>query len=68
MFVGFPIIRAILHVFAATNSAIRYGNGLILALFAKKQINGVNVRIIISFEVNTVSTDTVTYRKTNNFF
>ena len=60
MLVGLPIIRAILQVLAATNSAIRYGKGFIFAFLAKKHINGVKVRIIISFDVNTVRIETVT--------
>ena len=68
MFVGLPIIKAILQVLAATNSAIRYGRGLILAFLAKKHIKGVNVRMMMSFDVKTVRTDTVMYKNKNNVF
>ena len=58
MFVGLPIINIIDHVFAAANSAIKYGKGLIYVLFAKKQINGVNVSITTSLDVKIVKTAT----------
>ncbi len=66
IFVGLPIINSILHVFEATNSANKYGNGFILAFFAKKQIKGVNVNTTISLEVNIVSIETMIYKAINN--
>ena len=42
------------HVLAAVNSATRYGIGLILLFLQKKQINGVNVKITMSFDVKMV--------------
>ena len=50
------------QVFAAKNSAIKYGIALIFALLQKKQIKGVNVRITISFDVNTVKTLVKAYK------
>ena len=35
MFVGFPIIKAMLQVFAPTNSATKYGTGSTFAALAK---------------------------------
>ena len=67
IFVGFPIIKNILQVLAATNSAIRYGIGLILAFLQKKQINGVNVKMMMSFDVNTVKIEAIRYRDINSF-
>lgn len=66
IFVGFPIINSILHVFEATNSANKYGNGFILAFFAKKHIKGVKVNTTISLEVNIVSIETIAYKAINN--
>ena len=43
------------HVFAAENSPTKYGIGLIFEFLQKKQINGVNVKITMSFDVNIVS-------------
>lgn len=62
MLVGLPIINNIDHVFAPTNSPIKYGRGLILAFLQKKTIKGVKVMIIISLEVNIVKSDTVIYK------
>ncbi len=67
MFVGFPMIKNILQVLAATNSAIRYGIGLILAFLQKKQMNGVNVKMMMSFDVKTVNTDAIKYKETKSF-
>ena len=66
IFVGFPIIKNMLQVLAATNSAIRYGIGLILAFLQKKQINGVNVKIMMSFDVNIVKIEAIKYRDINS--
>ena len=66
--VGFPIIRNIDRVFAATNSAIMYGTGSIFAFAQKQHINGVKVKITISLEVKTVRTETITYKSTNSRF
>ena len=54
MFVGLPMINSIDHVFAAANSEMRKGSGLILACLEKKQINGVNVKMTMSLEVKIV--------------
>ena len=63
MFVGLPIISIIDQVFAAANSATKYGNGLILTFLQNKQIKGVRVRITISFEVKIVRTAVSKYRE-----
>ena len=55
IFVGLPIININDHVLAAENSATRYGIGLIFEFLQKKHINGVNVRITISLDVNIVN-------------
>ena len=39
---------------AAANSAIKYGIGLIFVFLQKKQINGVKVKMTMSFDVKTV--------------
>ena len=67
-FVGVPMISLILHVLAATNSDTRYGSGSMCAFFAKQQMNGVNVKMIISFDVKTVSSATVIYKSANSLF
>jgi hypothetical protein len=41
-------------VLALTNSATRYGMGFMFALFAKAHMKGVNVKMSMSFDVNTV--------------
>ena len=65
---GFPIIKNILNVFAATNSQIIYGTGFILPLKQKQHIKGVNVNMTISFEVKIVSTETTKNKRTNSLF
>lgn len=45
-----------LQALALTNSDTRYGVGSIFACFVNEQINGVKVKIIMSFEVKIVST------------
>ena len=67
MLVGFPIYNIILHVFAAKNSAIKKGIGSIFDSFVKQYINGVNVNITISFDVNIVNSETIKYRIKNSF-
>ena len=42
-------------MFAAINSDIKYGIGLIFAFLEKNIINGVNVKIIMSFDVKIVN-------------
>ena len=64
--VGFPIININDQVLAAQNSATKYGIGLILKFLQKKQINGVNVRMIISFDVKMVRIDVKIYKYKNN--
>ena len=54
------------QVLAVTNSLIRYGIGEIFALLQKKIMNGVKVMMIISFEVNTVSTAMIKVRIKNS--
>ena len=63
-----PIINIIDHVFAATNSAIKYGSGSIFACLQKKQINGVKVNITISLDVNIVSIDINKYNEKNKAY
>ena len=67
IFVGFPMIKNMLQVLAATNSATRYGIGLIFAFLQKKHINGVNVKMMMSFDVNTVNIEAIRYRDINSF-
>ena len=43
------------QVLAAENSATRYGIGLILEFLQKKHMNGVNVKITMSFDVKIVN-------------
>lgn len=62
---GLPIINIMLHVLAATNSATKYGIGLILLSLQKKIMNGVSVNITTSLEVNIVSTAVKKYNKKN---
>ena len=54
------------QVLAAQNSATKYGIGLIFAFLQKKQMNGVNVKMTMSFDVNIVNMDTSAYRTINN--
>ena len=68
IFVGFPTINIIDAVFAALNSIIRYGIGFILERFVKYIINGVNVRIIISFDVNIVTKHIKINKIVNNLY
>ena len=58
MFVGLPIMNNSDHVFAAANSLIKYGSGLIFILLQKKQMNGVKVKITTSLDVNMVKIET----------
>ena len=55
-----------LQVLAAINSLTKYGIGDIFAFLQKNKINGVKVRIIMSFDVNIVRIDTKIYSVTNN--
>ena len=64
--VGLPIGSIIEYVFAATNSMTRYGIGFIFPRLEKYRINGVNVKITISFEVKIVKNDINIYKTTNN--
>ena len=57
MFVGLPITNINDQVFAATNSATKYGKGLILLLLQNIQIKGVRVNMTTSLEVNIVSNE-----------
>ena len=66
MLVGLPIMSIIDQVLAAQNSATKYGIGLIFAFLQKKQMNGVNVKMTMSFDVNIVNMDTSAYRTINN--
>ena len=65
MLVGLPIIKIIDHVLAATNSATKYGIGLIFEFLQKKQIKGVNVNITMSFDVKIVKAATKKYKIVN---
>lgn len=65
---GLPITNAKEKVFAAINSPKRKGKGEILAFLAKMQTGGVRVKIIMSLEVNMVSTATVKYKMKNSCF
>lgn len=60
------MIKHMLQVFAAKNSPNKKGKGLIFARFAKQQINGVNVKIIISLDVKMVKRETTIYNLRNN--
>ena len=62
MLVGLPIMNINDHVLAAANSAIKYGIGLIVEFLQKKQINGVNVRMTISLDVNIVNVAVKKYK------
>ena len=62
------MMRVILKVFAATNSAMRYGRGFMFALFAKCKMKGVKVSMTMSFEVKAVRIDTVMYNTKNKLF
>ena len=53
------MIKHMLQVFAAKNSPNKKGKGLIFARFAKQQINGVNVKIIISLDVKMVKREKI---------
>lgn len=62
------MIRISDHVFAAANSATRYGIGLVFAFLAKKQMNVANVNITISLDVNIVSIAIRIYKVVNNAY
>ena len=66
--VGLPIDKTILQVFAAVNSITRYGIGFILPFLEKCNINGVNVNMTISFEVNMVMIDINVYKTKNSMY
>ncbi len=66
--VGLPIDKTILQVFAAVNSITRYGIGFILPFLEKYNINGVNVNMTISFEVNMVMIDINVYKTKNSMY
>lgn len=68
MFVGLPMININDHVFAAANSATKYGIGLIFEFLQKKQMNGVNVKMTMSLDVKIVNTAVKQYKMTNNVY
>ena len=68
IFVGLPMTNINDQVFAAVNSAIKYGSGLMCVLLQKKQMNGVNVRMTTSFDVNIVNPATNAYKEKNKTY
>ena len=68
MFVGLPIINMSDHVLAAQNSATKYGIGLIFESLQKKQMNGVKVKITISFDVKMVNAAVSEYKIVNKAY